>query len=175
MIRRPPRSTPTDTLFPYTTLFRSLGDPDIQPVLATLDSTLGELLLAAANGRLAEIDAPRFRDQASVTVVLASAGYPESSSKGDVISGVEDAEAVEDVDVIHAGTAIAGGSLVTAGGRVLAVRAVGTDVADARARAYRAAELISFDGMQRRSRSEEHTYELQSLIHPLYVVLCSEK
>src|SRR3546814_17509972 len=93
MIRRPPRSTPTDTLFPYTTLFRSLGDPDIQPVLATLDSTLGELLLAAANGRLAEIDAPRFRDQASVTVVLASAGYPESSSKGDVISGVEDAEA----------------------------------------------------------------------------------
>jgi phosphoribosylamine--glycine ligase len=128
-----------------------LGDPDIQPVLATLDSTLGELLLAAANGRLDEIDAPRFRDQASVTVVLASAGYPESSSKGDVISGVEDAEAVEDVDVIHAGTAIAGGSLVTAGGRVLAVRAVGTDVADARARAYRAAELISFDGMQRRS------------------------
>src|SRR3546814_385835 len=115
ILRRPPRSTRTDTLFPYTTLFRS------------------------------------FRDQASVTVVLASAGYPESSSKGDVISGVEDAEAVEDVDVIHAGTAIAGGSLVTAGGRVLAVRAVGTDVADARARAYRAAELISFDGMQRRS------------------------
>src|SRR3546814_11312220 len=77
ILRRPPRSTRTDTLFPYTTLFRS------------------------------------FRDQASVTVVLASAGYPESSSKGDVISGVEDAEAVEDVDVIHAGTAIAGGSLVT--------------------------------------------------------------
>ncbi|NYG59082.1 phosphoribosylamine--glycine ligase [Nocardioides daedukensis] len=127
------------------------GDPDIQPVLAALDSGLGELLLAAANGRLAEIDAPRFRDQASVTVVLASAGYPESSSKGDVISGVEDAEAVEDVDVIHAGTAIADGSLVTAGGRVLAVRAVGADVADARARVYRAAELIRFDGMQRRS------------------------
>src|SRR5690606_36717302 len=61
------------------------GDPDIQPVLAALDSGLGELLLAAANGRLAEIDAPRFRDQASVTVVLASAGYPESSSKGDGI------------------------------------------------------------------------------------------
>src|SRR3546814_8196998 len=79
MIRRPPRSTPTDTLFPYTTLFRSLGDPDIQPVLATLDSTLGELLLAAANGRLAEIDAPRFRDQASVTVVLASRSEEHTS------------------------------------------------------------------------------------------------
>ncbi|MFT4288074.1 phosphoribosylamine--glycine ligase [Nocardioides sp.] len=125
------------------------GDPDIQPVLALLDSPLGALLHAAATGKLAT--EPTFRDGASVTVVLASAGYPESSSKGDVITGVEDAAAVENVDVIHAGTAMAAGRLVTAGGRVLAVRALGADVADARARAYAAADLISFDGMQRRS------------------------
>ncbi len=127
------------------------GDPDVQPVLALLDSPLGDLLHAAAVGRLADVEAPRFRDGASVTVVLASAGYPESSSKGDVITGVGRANGVTDVDVIHAGTALADDSLVTAGGRVLAVRAVGYDVADARARAYAAADLVSFDGLQRRS------------------------
>ncbi|MBM7516711.1 phosphoribosylamine--glycine ligase [Nocardioides nitrophenolicus] len=127
------------------------GDPDVQPVLALLESPLGELLHAAATGRLAEVAAPRFRDGASVTVVLASAGYPESSSKGDVITGVGRANGVADVDVIHAGTALVDGSLVTAGGRVLAVRAVGYDVADARSRAYAAADLIAFPGLQRRS------------------------
>ena len=127
------------------------GDPDIQPVLAVLESPLGELLAAAAGGRLAEVEAPRFRDAASVTVVLASGGYPESSSKGDVITGVGAANGVNDVDVIHAGTALVDDQLVTAGGRVLAVRAVGYDVADARARAYAAADLITFEGLQRRS------------------------
>lgn len=125
------------------------GDPDIQPVLAVLESPLGVLLAAAAEGRLADVPAPTFRDGAAVTVVLASAGYPESSSKGDVITGVE--AAGEQADVIHAGTALADGDLVTAGGRVLAVRALGADVADARAKAYAAADLISFDGLQRRS------------------------
>jgi phosphoribosylamine--glycine ligase len=132
------------------------GDPDIQPVLAVLDAPFGRLLHAAAEGRLATVSAPRFRAGAAVSVVLASAGYPASSSKGDVISGVDDAGLLDDVDVIHAGTAVAETGdgmqhLVTAGGRVLAVRALGTDVADARARAYAAADLISFDGMQRRS------------------------
>ncbi|GAA3529892.1 phosphoribosylamine--glycine ligase [Nocardioides daeguensis] len=127
------------------------GDPDVQPVLALLESPLGALLHAAAEGRLADVEAPRFRDGASVTVVLASAGYPESSSKGDVITGVGRANGVNDVDVIHAGTALDGDDLVTAGGRVLAVRAVGYDVADARARAYAAADLISFEGLQRRA------------------------
>jgi phosphoribosylamine--glycine ligase len=127
------------------------GDPDTQPVLAVLESPLGELLYAAAQGRLDDVPPPSFRDGAAVTVVLASAGYPESSSKGDVITGVEAADALEGVDVIHAGTALVGDDLVTAGGRVLAVRALGTDVADARTRAYAAADLISFDGLQRRS------------------------
>lgn len=132
------------------------GDPDIQPVLALLESPFGQLLHAAALGHLHEVPAPVFRDGAAVTVVLASAGYPESSSKGDVITGVGAANGVNDVDVVHAGTAIVDGPdggrrLVTAGGRVLAVRAVGYDVEDARSRAYAAADLISFDGLQRRS------------------------
>jgi phosphoribosylamine---glycine ligase len=127
------------------------GDPDIQPVLAVLDSPLGVLLAAAAEGRLADVPAPTFRDVAAVTVVLASAGYPESSSKGDVIVGADLADGQPDIDVIHAGTAVSGDDLVTAGGRVLAVRALGTDVAAARATAYEAADLITFEGMQRRS------------------------
>ena len=136
------------------------GDPDIQPVLALLDSSLSELLLAAARGELASVPAPVFSDGASVTVVLASAGYPETSSKGDVIRGTGAANGVNDVDVIHAGTAIVAAPepgdeghrhLITAGGRVLAVRAKGYDIEDARARAYAAADLISFDGLQRRS------------------------
>jgi phosphoribosylamine---glycine ligase len=136
------------------------GDPDIQPVLAVLESSFSELLLAAAQGRLDTVAAPVFSSDAAVTVVLASEGYPESSSKGDVIKGVGNANGVNDVDVIHAGTAIVAAPepgdpdhkhLVTAGGRVLAVRARGYDVDDARSRAYAAAELISFRGMQRRS------------------------
>jgi phosphoribosylamine---glycine ligase len=128
------------------------GDPDIQPVLAVLASPLGQLLDAAARGRLSDVPPPTFRNAAAVSVVLASAGYPESSSKGDVIAGAVAAEAVDDVDIVHAGTAVTDdGGLVTAGGRVLAVRAIGADVADARTRAYAAADLISFDGMQRRS------------------------
>ncbi|MFI5622305.1 phosphoribosylamine--glycine ligase [Nocardioides sp. NPDC051685] len=136
------------------------GDPDSQPVLALLESSLGDLLFAAATGALDTVEAPTFSDGASVTVVLASAGYPESSSKGDVITGVGNANSINDVDVIHAGTAIVDAStpeepdhrhLVTAGGRVLAVRAKGYDIDDARSRAYAAADLITFDGLQRRS------------------------
>ena len=82
---------------------------------------------------------------------MASAGYPECSSKGDVIVGTETLADEADVDVIHAGTAERDGALVTAGGRVLAVTAVGTDVADARAKAYEGISSISFPGAQWRT------------------------
>lgn len=124
------------------------GDPDIQPVLALLETPLGELLAAAADGRLAEVPAPTFRDGAAVSVVMASAGYPESSSKGDVIVGTETLAEESDVTVIHAGTAVEDGRLLTAGGRVLSVLATGTDVADARAKAYEGIATVSFDGAQ---------------------------
>ena len=124
------------------------GDPDVQPVLALLTSPLGELLKAAADGELGSVPPPTFADGASVTVVMASAGYPEGSSSGDVIVGSQTLGAETDVDVIHAGTAVTPAGLVTAGGRVLAVRAVGTDVADARAKAYEGIASISFPGAQ---------------------------
>jgi phosphoribosylamine--glycine ligase len=127
------------------------GDPETQPLLALLDSPLSPLLHAAATGGLAEVDPPRWKPGAAVAVVMASAGYPESSSSGDVITGAGSAEAIPDVHVIHAGTALDGADLVTAGGRVLAVVATGSDLATARAAAYDGVAEISFAGAQHRS------------------------
>jgi phosphoribosylamine--glycine ligase len=127
------------------------GDPETQALMALLDSPLAPLLKAAAEGSLGEVAPPRWKPGAAVAVVMASAGYPESSSKGDVIVGTETLAKEEDVDVIHAGTALRDGALVTAGGRVLAVTAVGKDVADARAKAYEGISSISFDGAQWRT------------------------
>jgi phosphoribosylamine--glycine ligase len=125
------------------------GDPETQPLLALLDSPLGVLLKAAADGNLHEVDPPRWKPGAAVAVVMASAGYPESSHSGDVIVGTETLADEDDVAVLHAGTARDdGGRLVTAGGRVLAVTAVGSDVADARAKAYEGIASIAFDGAQ---------------------------
>ncbi|MDZ5660916.1 phosphoribosylamine--glycine ligase [Nocardioides sp. S-58] len=124
------------------------GDPDVQPVLALLTSPLGALLRAAADGDLSTAPQPTFAAGAAVSVVMASAGYPEGSSTGDVVVGAETLTAETDVDVIHAGTARTDAGLVTAGGRVLAVRATGADVADARAKAYEGIRTISFPGAQ---------------------------
>jgi phosphoribosylamine--glycine ligase len=90
---------------------------------------------------------------------MASAGYPETSSTGDVIVGTETLSGEDDVDVIHAGTATRDGALVTAGGRVLAVTAVGKDVADARAKAYEGIASISFPGAQWRTDIARHVEE----------------
>ena len=128
------------------------GDPETQPLMALLDSPLGGLLRAAARCTLAEQASPRWKKGAAVAVVVASHGYPGAPRTGDVIHGLMDAERVEGVDVIHAGTARGqDGALVTAGGRVLAVTAVGSDVADARARAYDAVGRITIDGSNHRS------------------------
>ena len=125
------------------------GDPETQAVLPRLRSDLAELFLAAREpGGLAGAGA-EFEDNWAVTVVLASAGYPDSSSKGDVIRGL--AEAGEIAEVTHAGTAERGGEIVTAGGRVLNVTGLGASPAEARDRAYDAARRISFEGMQLRS------------------------
>jgi phosphoribosylamine---glycine ligase len=127
------------------------GDPETQAVLPRLRSDLLDLCRASREpGGLSGTDA-EFGDDWAVTVVLASAGYPESSSRGDVIRGLEDAAAVEGVEVTHAGTARENGETVTAGGRVLNVTGIGPTAADARQRAYDAAERISFDGRQMRT------------------------
>ena len=127
------------------------GDPETQAVLPRLRSDLLALCLASREpGGLADTEAT-FGDDWAVTVVLASAGYPASSSKGDVISGLDEAAALEGVELTHAGTARENGDVVTAGGRVLNATGIGPTAADARRRAYDAAELISFEGRQMRT------------------------
>jgi phosphoribosylamine---glycine ligase len=126
------------------------GDPETQAILPRIDSDLGDLLWAAATGTVAGCSVA-WRDAAAVTVVLASGGYPGSYPTGVPIEGVDRAAAHPDVEVFHAGTRHDEGRLVTAGGRVLAVTALGTDVAGARQRAYEAADEISFGGVHRRS------------------------
>ena len=127
------------------------GDPETQVLLELLDSPLGQLLHAAATGRLDGFGPLRWRDAAGVAVVMAAAGYPAAPRTGDAIKGVDDAEALVDVNVLHAGTALADGDLVTAGGRVLAVTAVAPDLADARRRAYAGVDAVTFAGEQHRT------------------------
>ena len=130
------------------------GDPETQVVLPRLRSDLGELLLGAARGDLASCRPLRWEERAAVTVVLASGGYPGTYEVGRAISGLAQAAAAPDALVFHAGTRFApdgSGAVETAGGRVLAVTGLGPDVAAARAAAYRAADLISFEGLHRRS------------------------
>ena len=126
------------------------GDPETQAVLPRLETNLLDLFAAAREpGGLAGARA-EFADRWSVTVVLASAGYPESSSRGDVITGLDRVPA--DIEVTHAGTARADdGEIVTAGGRVLNVTALGDRPESARERAYDAAGMIDFDGKQMRT------------------------
>ncbi len=128
------------------------GDPETQSVLARLDTPLAGVLLAAAEGRLDGLPPLQWSDDASVTVVIAAAGYPAEPAKGDPITGLDEAEQVEGVHVLHAGTALdAEGTLVSAGGRVLSVVARAASLADARERAYTGIARIGLAGSHHRS------------------------
>jgi len=127
------------------------GDPEVQSVLARLETRLGHLLLAAATGTLSDEPPLRWRNDAAVTVVIAAHGYPEAPRAGDPITGVESAEANAAVHVLHAGTALVDGVLVSSGGRVFSVVGVGASLADARAAAYAGVELIDLPGSHHRS------------------------
>jgi phosphoribosylamine--glycine ligase len=130
----------------YNTRF---GDPETQAVLPRLESDLVDLFMkATVPGGLIDSEV-RFSDRWAVTVVLASAGYPASSSSGDVITGLE--AAAGSAEVVHAGTAEADGAIVTAGGRVLNLTGLGPDPATARDLAYKAAGAVDFDGSQMRT------------------------
>ena len=123
------------------------GDPETQVVLPLLETPLGGLLDAAARGELAGHEPLRWRPGAAVTVVVASEGYPAAPTVGDEIEGLDAAAAMPDVSVFHAGTARdADGVLRTAGGRVLAVTAVGADVGSARESAYAAVAKVRIRG-----------------------------
>ncbi|HMS62313.1 MAG TPA: phosphoribosylamine--glycine ligase [Solirubrobacteraceae bacterium] len=135
------------------------GDPETQAVLPRLRSDLVDLAAAAARpGGLAGHEL-EWDPRTAVTLVLASAGYPDAPRSGDDISGLD--AVADDIEVTHAGTALEGGRLVTAGGRVLNLTALGTTPAAARAAAYAAAERVAFAGRQLRSdialRAEERT------------------
>jgi phosphoribosylamine--glycine ligase len=121
------------------------GDPETQPILMRLKSDLLEVCLAVCEQKLDEVTLV-WDCRPAVCVVMASGGYPGDYEKGRVITGIDQAEKLEDVAVFHAGTAMKDGSLVTAGGRVLGVTAIGDTISQAKTRAYEAVDKISFDG-----------------------------
>ena len=121
------------------------GDPETQPILARLKSDLLEVLLAVCNGTLDQITLEWDRRPA-VCVVIASGGYPGDYEKGKKIVGLQEAQQLEDVIVFHAGTKDMDGDIVTNGGRVLGVTALGQTIRDAKEKAYRAVDKIKFDG-----------------------------
>jgi phosphoribosylamine--glycine ligase len=128
------------------------GDPETQVVLARLVTPLAGVLIAASTGALAALPPLEWRDDAAVTVVVASSGYPEAPRTGDVVTGLDAAEALPDVHVLHAGTAAgADGAVVSAGGRVLSVVGTGADLAAARAAAYRGVAAVELAGSHHRS------------------------
>ncbi len=126
------------------------GDPECQVLIARLETDLLEIMLACCEKRLGDIELS-WKPGASCGVVLASPGYPQSPKKGLPIEGVSRAESRDDVTIYHAGTAMKGADLVTAGGRVLTVVATGDSLPDARSKAYDACADISFEGMQMRT------------------------
>jgi phosphoribosylamine--glycine ligase len=132
------------------------GDPETQVVLARLRTPLGQVLLAAAQGRLDQVEPLRWSDDAAVTVVVAAQDYPATPRTGDPITGTDQVEELGDADgtayVLHAGTALGeDGTLVSAGGRVLSVVATGPTLASARDRVYAAVGQIGLDGSHHRT------------------------
>lgn len=124
------------------------GDPETQVVLPLLDSDLGEIMMACAKGTLTS-NMVKWKDSSAACVILASKGYPETSSKGDVISG--DIKQYDTTIVFHSGTKLVGENYVTNGGRVLGVVGLGKDLRTALDRAYERIEHIDFEGMQYRT------------------------
>lgn len=127
------------------------GDPETQVVLPRLITPLSGLLLAAATGTLEKSARPEFSNDACVTVVFASEGYPDAPETGRTITGVDSAAAMPGVRILHAATARDGDTLVATGGRVLNVVATGADFAEARSRAYQAIAAINMEGSHYRT------------------------
>ena len=132
---------------PYVLEFNvRFGAPEAQPILSRLDSDLFELMKATAEGRLDEVEVS-WKDEVSICIVLSSKGYPGEYEKGKKITGLDSLKDKKDVVVFHAGTGLKNGDVVTAGGRVLGVTALGKDIRTAQENAYKAIEEIDFEGM----------------------------
>jgi phosphoribosylamine---glycine ligase len=126
------------------------GDPETQPLMMRLQSDLLEVMLAVAEGHLGDVQL-KWDPRPAICVIASSGGYPGKYPTGLPITGIEKADALPDVKVFHSGTKMNGNTLVTDGGRVLGVTALGNTVAQARERAYQAMKLIHFDGMHYRT------------------------
>ncbi len=125
------------------------GDPETQPLMMRLKSDLAEVMLAVADGKLDQVEL-KWDERPAIAVVATSKGYPGKYPTGVPITGIEQAVAMRGVKVFHSGTKMQDGQLVTDGGRVLAVTALGDTIADAQKRAYQAMQKIHFDGMHYR-------------------------
>ncbi|MHC4072002.1 MAG: phosphoribosylamine--glycine ligase [Planctomycetota bacterium] len=121
------------------------GDPETQPILMRLKSDLLEVMLAVCDGTLDQVTL-EWDPRPAVCVVMASGGYPDDYEKGKEITGLKEAGELDDVIVFHAGTKEQDGNILTNGGRVLGVTALGETIADAKTRAYQAVDLIGFKG-----------------------------
>ena len=122
------------------------GDPEAQPVLSRLKTDLFDVMMAATDGRLADFAQLEWDERAAVCVVMASDGYPGAYETGRVIRGLDAAAALSDVKVFHAGTLVSGENVITDGGRVLGVTALGADISAAKKRAYEAVKCVRWDG-----------------------------
>jgi phosphoribosylamine--glycine ligase len=132
---------------PYVLEFNvRFGDPEIQPIVLRMKSDLFEYLEACVNGRLPEMEEIEWLNDAAVCVVMASSGYPGKYEKGKVITGLDEVARIEGVVAFHAGTARVGSSIITNGGRVLAVTALAENIPQAIEKAYRAVSLIHWEG-----------------------------
>lgn len=132
---------------PYVLEFNCrLGDPEAQPILLRLNTDLLDISMAITNEKLGDLKI-EWRDEAAVCVVLASKGYPEKYEKGRVIYGLDDVKKMDNVSVFHAGTVFDSTEIVTNGGRVLGVTAIGKDIRAAKEKAYESIGKIHFDGM----------------------------
>ena len=122
-----------------------MGDPETQPIIRRLESDLVQHILDILDGKIEDVQ-PEWSDKWSIGVVMASKGYPGKYEKGKVITGIEEAEKDPDVVVFHSGTTIKDGQLVTNGGRVLTVTAIGNTLKEAKEKVYKAIEKIHFEG-----------------------------
>jgi len=127
------------------------GDPELQPIVVRMQSDLFEYLDACASSRLAEMENMKWSNQAAVCVVMASEGYPGQYQKGKVIKGIEETSRIRNTVVFHAGTTRQGPNLITSGGRVLGVTALGDTIPNAINEAYRAVGLIHWEGEYHRT------------------------
>jgi len=136
---------------PYVLEFNCrFGDPEAQPILMRLESDLFDMLKATTEGRLKDVQI-KWKDDAAVCVVLSSKGYPGTYEKGKVIKGLDEFKGKRNTVIFHAGTSLKKGRIVTSGGRVLGVTALGKDIQTAKKNAYKAVEKIHFDGMHCRT------------------------